>query len=493
MIRPRLKVIKFLALQGPADTLPLISWQMVLIQSPDSTRVIDPVLAAARGNNIYFHQICMQSGKINLLFLRHIGLSYSLLAIHWMGPKTVATIDRNEMLHLTDVRTTKELECIDVASAGLVYGSANFKGLATGGNVSPALALAGTHACYNSVISRGCQLYILGARSLQSINVRSWSDRISHLVQNQRWCEACSLAIEGYRNAGDRPRRKQIAKDRIIQLVEEYLVASARCPELCLGSIIACLIEVKAYDMLWQELWDRLDKPDTYLLLLTEQIENDAIRLISPIVAQSLCEYWLKHSVQKLEEVILKLDWKCLDLHQVLTASKRERLYRAQMHLNTVALGDYCLSLTDLIPQIATEKNRNLGNYVLVYISSCLSGRGYPSGIINPDAIQNVKHEVLRCLTSVHSNHATENELSYPYLRALLQFDTRETLNVISLAFQEKEFAGELGQSHRKRIVNILLSIMDPEHFQVWFEFYQQVSILILCFCFCSGRKLDAY
>lgn len=48
-----------------------------------------------------------------------------------------------------------------------------------------------------------------------------------------------------------------------------------------------------------------------------------------------------------------------------------------------------------------------------------------------------------------------------------MEFDTRETLNVISLAFQEKEFHGELGQSHRQRIVNILLEIMVPEQFNV--------------------------
>lgn len=404
-----------------------------------------------------------------MLFLRHISLSYSLLAVHWMGPKTIATVDRNEMLHLTDVRTTKESECIDIANAGLVYGSAHFKGFATGGNVSPAFALAGTYACYNSIISKGSQLYILGGRSLQSINVRSWSDRITHLAQNQRWCEACSLAIEGYRSAGDRSRRKQMAKDRVIQLVEEYLMASARCPELCLNSIMACLIEIQEYDMLWQDLWERLNTKDTYNILLSEQIENGNISYISPIVAQCLCEYWLKHSASKLEEIILKLDWQCLDLHQVLSAAKREKLYRAQMHLNTVALGDYCLSLTELIPQIVNENDRNLGNYLLVYISSCLSGRGYPSGYINPDIIQNVKHEVLRCLTSIHSIHAVESELPYPYLRALLTFDAQETLNVISLAFQEKEFSGELGQSHRQRIVNILLDIMKPEYFQ-WTE-----------------------
>lgn len=391
------------------------------------------------------------------------------MAVHWMGPKTIATVDRNEMLHLTDVRTTKESECIDIANAGLVYGSAHFKGFATGGNVSPAFALAGTYACYNSVISKGSQLYVLGARSLQSINVRSWSDRITHLAQNQRWCEACSLAIEGYRSAGDRSRRKQMAKDRVIQLVEEYLAASARCPELCLNSIMACLIEIQEYEMLWQELWERLTIKDTYIILLSEQIENGNISYISPVVSQCLCEYWLKHSPVKLEEIILKLDWQCLDLHQVLSAAKREKLYRAQMHLNTVALGDYSLSLTELIPQIAHESDRNLGNYLLVYISSCLSGRGYPSGYINPDIIQNVKHEVLRCLTSIHSFRAVESELPYPYLRALLIFDSQETLNVISLAFQEREFSGELGQSHRQRIVNILLEIMSPEHFQ-WTE-----------------------
>lgn len=467
MIRPRLKVIKFHPLQGPSDSLPLISWQMVLIQSVDSTRAVDPVLAAARGNNVYFHQIFLQSGKINLTFLRHIQLNYSLLALHWMGSRTITTIDKNEILHLTDVRTTKELENIDVAEAGLVFASANFKGFATGGNVSPALALAGTHACYNSVISKGSQLYILGTRSVQSINVRSWSDRISYLIQDQRWCEACSLAIEGYRNAIDRPRRRQIARDRIIQLVEEYLITTAKCPELCLGSIIACLIEIQEFDMLWQEIWERLDKPDTYLLFLSEHIENGDISVISPTVAQCLCNYWLKYSTAKLEDIVLKLDWKCLDLHQVLSAIKTEKLYRAQIHLYTHALGDYCLPLVELIPQINVEVDRNLGNNILVYISSCLSGRGYPLGQIPLENVQNVKHEVLRCLTSVHSNRASEQELSYPYLRALLEFDTTDTINVISIAFQEKEFSGELGQSHRQRIINILLSILDPEYFDV--------------------------
>ncbi|XP_011209009.2 vacuolar protein sorting-associated protein 8 homolog [Bactrocera dorsalis] len=467
-IRPRLKVIKYHALQGPADCLPVLAWQMVLIQAADTTRSFDPVLVVGRGNQLFFHQLFMANGRISLLYLRHVQMQTNLLSVHWLGPKCVACMDISEILHLIDVRSSKELECIDMANAGLVYGSAQFKGLATGGNVSPALALAGTHACYNSLMSRGTQLYILGARSLHMIAVRTWTERISYLVKNQRWQEACDLALDGYRATAERPRRKAQAKERIIMLFKEYLAASARAPDYCLGPIVKCLITIGELELLWTQLWERLQNKSLYLQHITEHIENDNIHRVSPTISQALVDHWLEISPTKLEEIILKLDWTCLDLNQVLKAAKRYKLYRAQIYLNTHALNDYSSPLTELIPLVAQEPS-GLGNALLVYISSCLAGRSYPSGEIPNDLVQNVKHEVLRCLTSLHSNTSVPNELPYPYLRALLKFDTRETLNVISLAFQEKEFNGELGFSHRKRIINILLEIMTPEN-TTWAE-----------------------
>lgn len=67
----------------------------------------------------------------------------------------------------------------------------------------------------------------------------------------------------------------------------------------------------------------------------------------------------------------------------------------------------------------------------------------------------------MRILTAQHSVISTDNELPYPYLRALLIFDMRETLNVLSLAFMEPEFSSELGLSQRQRIINVLLEIVD--------------------------------
>ncbi|XP_063702348.1 vacuolar protein sorting-associated protein 8 homolog [Culicoides brevitarsis] len=462
MIRPRLRIIKFHPLPGPPESLPLLAWQLVLIQLADSTKTVDPVLATARGNNLFFHQLAFNGGKISLLFLRHIKLQYNLLALHWIGPKSIVLMDELEKLHLTDVRTNKEQDLIDLSNLGLVYSSAQFKGLATGGNVSPAFALAGSYACYNSVVSFGSQLYILGGRNLHVVNARAWSERLAYLTSSQRWDEAIEIAIEGYRNASDKYRRLHVAKERILELIGDYIKATHRSPELYLDAVMSCLIEINETSLLWGELWDRLYTHETYLTLITSHIENDDISTISPAVAQALCDFWCERDASRLEDLILKLDWKCLDLHQVLTISKKARLYRAQIYLNANALCDFTASLVDLIPLINSQPN--LGNHLLVYISSCLAGRGYPTGEIPENLVQNVKHDVLRCLTASHSVQSNDNELPYPYMRALLQYSVRETINVLSLAFQEKEFNGDLGLSQRQRIMNILLEVLSPEH-----------------------------
>ncbi|XP_017844000.2 vacuolar protein sorting-associated protein 8 homolog [Drosophila busckii] len=468
-VRPRLRVIKYHALQGPPDCLPLLAWQLVLIQAADTTRSVDPVIVVGRGNQLFFHQLFVANGRITLLYLRHVQLQSSLLSGHWLGPKCVASLDTSEILHLVDVRSSRELECMDMANAGLVYGSAQFKGLATGGNVSPAFALAGTNACYNSVVARSTQLYVLGARSLHIIGVRTWSERISYLVKNHRWQEACQLALDGYVASAERPRKRAQAKERIIMLFKDYIANSARAPDYCLGPIVKCLITIGELELLWTQLWEHLhNNTDLFLQHISEHIEQDTIHSVNPVISQALVEYWLQRSPERLEQLILKLDWMCLDLNQVLKAVKRHQLYRAQLYLNACALNDYTAALTELLPQLTPDQT-NLGNCLLVYVSSCLAGRRYPSGDVPAELVQQVKHDVLRCLTSQHSSASPADELPYPYLRALLKFDTRETLNVISLAFQEREFSNELGYSHRKRIIYLLLEIMTPEN-ATWAE-----------------------
>jgi len=97
-----------------------------------------------------------------------------------------------------------------------------------------------------------------------------------------------------------------------------------------------------------------------------------------------------------------------------------------------------------------------LGNKILVYISCCLAGRAYPLGDIRRNSVARVRTDVLHCLTALHTASGAVNDPIYPHLWTLIQFDTREFFNVLSLAF------GDIGltDAEKQGVVDILLRMM---------------------------------
>jgi hypothetical protein len=57
MIRPKLKVLFTHTLTCDPTTLPLLSWQMVIIQTTSNEKIVDPVLSFGRHNAITFYQV----------------------------------------------------------------------------------------------------------------------------------------------------------------------------------------------------------------------------------------------------------------------------------------------------------------------------------------------------------------------------------------------------------------------------------------------------
>lgn len=52
------------------------------------------------------------------------------------------------------------------------------------------MALAGERACYNTVVVFGTQLLLLGIKSLHVICMRTWTERLQHLIMQvsfKRW------------------------------------------------------------------------------------------------------------------------------------------------------------------------------------------------------------------------------------------------------------------------------------------------------------------
>lgn len=226
----------------------------------------------------------------------------------------------------------------------------------------------------------------------------------------------------------------------------------------------------KNRDLLCGDLWEAVAS-DKYMLewyytLLTDHICSGSLYFLSPSVAQALVAHLEVKSCQTLENVLLSVDLSCLDLNQTLKICRSQNLYDAWIHITTKTMGDYVSPLTEFISEL-TPNNHKLGNAMLVYVSSCLAGLGYPHGRIPDRDIARIKHDVLRCLETVHSIKALEHEPSYPYLRALLGYNTRECLNFVELAFGEAEFSGEMGLLQRQRLVQILLQIVVPPEFNV--------------------------
>ncbi|KRT81032.1 hypothetical protein AMK59_5084, partial [Oryctes borbonicus] len=469
IIKPRLKVLFSQQLPRLPTALPLLCWQLVPVG-----KTWQPVLAWGRGVELNYTRIVftgLNSNRIRLSALRQVRLPYQLSALHWLGPRHLAILDTSENLRLVEVRTQRELEVLDLTNAGLVYSSAHFKALAIGGGVSEAFALAGERACYNSLSSRGEQLLVLGTKAVHMVKLRTWHERLMYLSDQGRWSEALNLAAEEGVH-----REKSTGS-----LLERYLenLDKQSTDKDSLTAAINCCIKLKKTDILCNELWDAISKDhhhqDWFFLLLSDHIHNGSLYFLSPTVTQALVAYLEPRDTETLENVLLSLDLSCLDLNQVLRICKEKKLYNAWIHITTKTIGDYTGPLTEFLSDL-TPENHKLGNTMLVYVSSCLTGLGYPRGKIPEDHVVRVKSDVLRCLETIHSMNFNENEPKYPYLRALLKYNTREFLNVVEIAFKEEEFSGEMGLLQRERLVHILLQIV------VVPDFHETQVINLACF-----------
>ena len=119
-----------------------------------------------------------------------------------------------------------------------------------------------------------------------------------------------------------------------------------------------------------------------------------------------------------------------------------------------------------------------------------------------------MKYDVLSTVTALHSRGGAGEEQPYPHLHTLLHFDTQVLLlllflllhlhtlhlhtllhlhtqgflDVLSIAFEEEEFATEVGRCQQQRLVDLLVEVMVGE--EAPFS-AAQVGLLFLLLRFC--------
>ncbi|XP_034855636.1 vacuolar protein sorting-associated protein 8 homolog isoform X4 [Mirounga leonina] len=490
-LKPSLKVwMTFPYGRMDPSSVPLLAWHFVAVHN-----YVNPMLAFCRGDVVHFLLVKRdESGAIHVTKQKHLHLYYDLINFTWINSRTVVLLDSVEKLHVIDRQTQEELETVEISEVQLVYNSSHFKSLATGGNVSQALALVGEKACYQSISSYGGQIFYLGTKSVYVMMLRSWRERVDHLLKQDCLTEALALAWsfhEGKAKAvvglsGDASKRKAVVADRMVEILFHYADrALKKCPDQgkiqvmeqhfqdMVPVIVDYCLLLERKDLLFSQMYDKLSENSVakgvFLECLEPYILSDKLVGMTPQVMKDLIVHFQdKKLMENVEALIVHMDITSLDIQQVVLMCWENRLYDAMIYVYNRGMNEFISPMEKLFRVIApplnagrtlTDEQVVMGNKLLVYISCCLAGRAYPLGDIPEDLVPLVKNQVFEFLIRLHSAEASSEEEIYPYVRTLLHFDTREFLNVLALTFEDFK-NDKQAVEYQQRIVDILLKVM---------------------------------
>uniref|UniRef100_A0A8C2AWE2 VPS8 subunit of CORVET complex n=1 Tax=Cyprinus carpio TaxID=7962 RepID=A0A8C2AWE2_CYPCA len=490
-LKPSLKVwMTFPYGKTDPASVPLLAWQFVAAQ-----KTINPVLAFCRGNTIHFLLVKKdESGTIHVIKQRQLQLNCDFISLSWINPRTLVLMDSTEKLRVVDRPSQEELETVDMAELQLVYNSSHFKSLATGGNVSQALALVGEKTCYQSVCSYAGQIMYLGTKSVHIMTLRNWRERVDHLLKQEKFMEALSLSWsfhEGTAKAvlslfADPAKRKGVVAEKMVEILLQYVDRSLKkCPEQGKIQVMEqhfqdmvpimvdyCLL-LQRTDLLFNQIYPRLVENSVARGVFLESLEpyilSERIGCLTAPVMRDLLSYFQENGMMdSVEGCLVHMDITNLDIQQVVQMCWDNQLYDAMIYVFNSGMNDYISPMEKLFQAIGpplregkplTDEHVVMGNKLLVYISCCLAGRAYPLGDIPEDLVPQVKNQVFEFLIRLHSVEAAQEEEVYPYIRTLLHFDTREFLNVLALTFEDFK-NDKQALEYQQRIVDILLKVM---------------------------------
>uniref|UniRef100_A0A4W6F925 VPS8 subunit of CORVET complex n=1 Tax=Lates calcarifer TaxID=8187 RepID=A0A4W6F925_LATCA len=479
-LKPSLKVwMTFPYSKSDPSSVPQLAWQFVPVQ-----KTVNPILAFCKGDTVHFLLVKKEeTGTIHVIKQRQLHLSCDIISLSWINSRTLVLVDSHEKLHVVDRPSQEVLETLDLEQVQLVYNSRHFKSLATGGNVSQALALVGEKACYQSVSSYAGQIVYLGTKSAHIMTLRNWRERIDFLLKQEHFVEALSLAWsfhEGTAKAvvglfGDPVKRKAVVDDKMVEILCQFAEnALKKCPEQGKIQVMEqhfhdvipvlvdyCLLLQRA-DLLFNQLYARLAENTVAKGVFLESLETYIVadrlgHLTTPIMRDLLAHYHSNGMMDSLERCIVHLDVTSLDIQQVCVLCWENQLYDAMIYVFNSGMNDY------ITPMEVSPRPKNeevvMGNKLLVYISCCLAGRAYPLGDIPEDLVVQVKNQVFEFLIRLHSADSSEEEEVFPFIRTLLHFDTREFLNVLAMTFEDFK-NDKQALEYQQRIVDILLQVM---------------------------------
>ncbi|KAF3191769.1 Vacuolar protein sorting-associated protein 8 [Orbilia oligospora] len=464
----------------------------------------------------------------------------AIVAVQWLNRQILCVVTVSQRLIIIEEPNMRATERFDLIPKHIYhhdYFARQLRSLVGSLDEEGSLHASIADAYYNSVKTFKGRIFLLGSFDMSVGALSNWADRLLALMEVGDFIGALKLATSFYLGGtemitvglpSDDDLRHTMVRDKLLDMMGASLryafgLTAQSVPikereqlqELATACITACM-SMGTTDFLFETAFEAFEDGSAegiFLETLEPLILNGELTYLPPTVVKSLISHYTSLGLEsRLEEVICHLDPRTMDIHQVTGLCKEHGLYDALIYVWNQALSDYITPITEILALIiplitpsdcAEVQSLNSTNALKIfpYLSYILTGRSYPTGEIMSDSeaisakamlyyflflgrsIQWPKGTSDYILTKT-ANH--NNEPSFPYLRAILEFDAASFLSCLNEAFEDPFLNDDANSSNlsvsasfselsedqvfgrsvnRQYIVSILLEVMNPTEF----------------------------
>eukprot|EP01147_Barroeca_monosierra_P003329 gene3329-6013_t len=518
LLCPELKVVRTLRSPNTAGaSLSCLAWNLVPISSKENnTTIMQPVLAMTWGSSIVFIKATPKMSDCTVSPLkRQYDSDVPIVAISWMSDHVVMALDTNEHAHIIDIQSNTLVDMLDLSRSELVFNT-RFTKEKLGSNLmalddkswKERVTSLVKQGMYVKAITLGLSFYngtALATHNMPQnaakrrtvvkdfmINIIDTYVDLS-LASNSLLEEKTIFDVDKNTTENQNGETKELFAD----IASEQEVSGNRQQSLreidsrfkdIVNLVINSFLEIDAEDFLFTVIFDKLTLHQVaisaFFDALSPLILEEKISYLPPTVMKAFVEHLKNRNRPDIvEECVIRMDVTTMDLHQMVSLCWEYKLFDAMIYIYNQGMNDYITPLREMmqllqasirarsadviaggsLQEFLNDQERELGYKLLLYISFCLAGRAFPRGDIPRDRVRRVRWEVYRFVLMQHGEQGESS--SYPYLRSLLYFDTKEFLNVLSIAFDENDLHAQSTDTgpalpSRQVVVETLLFVM---------------------------------
>ena len=349
-------------------------------------------------------------------------------------------------------------------------------------------------AFYMSFRAYKGRLFLLGHNDISFGTLSNWADRLHALVEEGSYIRAIKLANDYYMGSADKvtvglpdddASRHGLVREKLLDLMQASLTFAfgkakrtfslleqrQHLDELAQACINAC-VSTQALEFLFEEIYPWYQENDAASIFLEDietAIDAQEIKVLPPEVTKDFVNYYIaKDMSSRLEEILCVLDPRTMDLDQVTTLCRANRLYDALLYVWSQAIGDYTTILSELIhmglpsqngvssfdAESEAQKNADASK-VFPYLSYILTGRIYPTGkMMDDDQANLAKAEIYNFFFSGKGTDGVPrrdtdalspkpgSSTSFANLRRILHLDAPSFLSMLNEGFEDSFLNG---------------------------------------------------